>query len=249
MDRIEDMIGPTPELERLVKAGKVQVQATVYLNAPNGMEVFLSDMSAAGAGPLVEGKHYLVNGAITDWLRAYTGEVWLLEWDMATLREVAPMLIERDSHPNVFDGGSIHCYNNPLFRLAVKLGAWKYSRGSFRPRPAVATHSPELETELAEARARLAIRSPRMETEMAEERMLKLLVKTERFRQDLEREAFLASGLRKAGFPMSARDHAAKASALRQRLRVAEVEMANHRVAMSALAAALARQASSPTPG
>jgi hypothetical protein len=241
MDRIEDMTGFTPALARAVKDGSVMARAMVYENAPNGLGAFLADMSAAEARP-VEGRHFLVNPAITDWLRPYTGEVWLLRADAAVLREVAPLLVERDSHPAMF-GKAIHCYNNPLFRLVVGLGAWERRARAFPSRPAVPDHSPELEVALAEARARLALRPPEDEADLADDRTARLLDRAERARAIMEHEGFVANGLRAAGFRASASEHTAKASAARQRLRVAEAELKNHRVGVAAFAAALSRRA------
>ncbi len=210
MDRIEDMTGPTPELARLVKAGMIQARATVYVNAPGGLGAFVEDLRSAGfGGTVVEGSHYVVNGARTDALRPYTGEVWLNGWTKEALREAAPMLIERDSHPRMF-GTAIHCYNNPLYRLVVRLGALGADEEGFASRPSAVA----------------AVPSPELAEALAKARLDRLDANAKECRERLSHEEFVADGLRKGGFLVSASERAAKASRLRRKLHAIETELA-----------------------
>lgn len=113
-------------LNELAQAGKIRVKALIYVNCPGAMEVFLEDMRQAGAdvSKLVAGKHYDLNHTRqTEFLRPYTGEVWIdTKPDTKLMREVMPMMLARESHPKITPN-EFHAYNIPLFCTCVRLGA------------------------------------------------------------------------------------------------------------------------------
>jgi hypothetical protein len=123
--------GENTMMSQLIAARKVKIKALVYVNTKtdvgNGLDYFLHDMMQAGVdtSKLVEGEHYELNHTDeTEFLRPYTGEVWInSKTSPELMREIAPLVMERQSHPSVTKTG-LKVYNNPLFRACVKMAAW-----------------------------------------------------------------------------------------------------------------------------
>lgn len=184
------------KLAELVAKGFVRAKAQVYVNASNGkgLAVFEQDMFKNGfSNPTDE--HYAVNEATTDALRPYTGAVWFSHLPEDVRQEIMPMMEERGSKEYVEKSGEIRVYNNPLFRLVVSLGVWSV--------PVSADFA-----DIAKQRVQ-AIATRNFDAINAE---------IERVEGEVAQYQRYATSNRNAGFRELGREHANKASVLKQKL-------------------------------
>jgi hypothetical protein len=183
-----------PSLAKAVKDGRVSVKAMVYVNRQRGgLKVFLDDMEAQGvdSAMLKEGVHYVVNGAADKQCaqRPWTGEVWISgKTEPELMREIIPILEERDSTPALADDG-VHIFSNPLARIVLGLGVWGEDKGFEVPaRPKQASE----EQTARYVKAKLAYVNENLA----------------RHKQEAAKATNLANAMRKAKMTEHAKDHA-----------------------------------------
>lgn len=185
------------KLAELVAGGFVRAKAQVYINSNDGkgLAVFEQDMLKNGFSNLTD-EHYEVNEATTDALRPYTGSVWFSHLTDEVRAEILPMMEERGSKEYVEKSGEVRVYNNPLFRLVVSLGVWN------------ASVSVDAAPVVAEQRIQ-AVATRNFDAVSA------MIEQTE---QDISEHERLAQVNRRGGFKETGREHASKASGLKQKL-------------------------------